>query len=210
MNGRLLASKGRRGALKDLAAQGSTQTPSLRFTGFPGPDKCGAYRPDRVAVETLSGGLLEQRDNPRLAFHHRSDRALWDDLHLAYYCGISLWNCLAAPFLLAKPGVEIEELASWHERNEAWRRLKAVFPVDVGALAREQIFYFDRNGLQRRADYAAIDTEDTLIAQYSSAHQSFSGIIVPTLHRGLLLQPDGTVVRSPPRLDIEIFDAQFE
>jgi len=210
INGARLASKGRRGALKELAAQGCTRTPSLIFTGFPAPDKCVAYLPERVVIETLGGVVLASRDNPRSAFRDHPDDAPWDDLHLAYYCGISIWNCLVAPFSLAEPDVKLEELAPWDERGETWRRLRAVFPGGTNSLNREQLFYFDRHGLQRRTDYAAIDAEGTLIAQYSWAHQAFSGIVVPTLHRGLILGPDGTVSRSPSHIDIEIFDVQFE
>lgn len=209
INGSVLASRGRRGALKELAAQGSTRMPSLHITGFPAPDRRGVYRSDRVTIETLDGVPVASRDEPRLAFHDRANGA-WDDLDLAYFCGISIWNCLAAPFLLAEPDVRVKEIAPWQERGETWQRLKAVFPAAVGTLAREQIFYFDQHGLQRRTDYVALDAENTSIAQYSWAHQSFSGTIVPTLHRGLILQPDGTVVRGPPRLDVEIFDIKFE
>ena len=210
VKGQLLACKTRHRTLEELAAQGCTRSPSLRLTGFPGIDKCVTYRPDRVIIETLSGAPLASLDNPMSAFPQQFVGALWDDLHVACFCGFSIWNCLTMPFLLSEADVKVEELASWAERNETWRRLRAVFPAGHGRPARERILYFDRRGLKRRTDYAAIDTVGTSIAQYSWAHQIFSGIVVPTLYRGLVLLPEGTVVRKPSRVEIEIFDVEFE
>jgi hypothetical protein len=210
IKGQLLACKSRHLVLKELVAEGCTRSPSFRLTGFPAIDKCVAYRPDRVIIETLSGTLLASREDPLLAFRQPFDGALWDDFHVACFCGLSIWHCLTAPFSLNEADVKVEELASWVERGETWRRLRAVFPIGRGMPDRELILYFDRSGLQRRTDYAAIDTAGTSVAQYSWAHQTFSGIVVPTLHCGLVLLPDGMVVRKPPRLEIEIFDAEFE
>jgi hypothetical protein len=210
INGRLLAWQGREGKLKDVVAEGSLHEPSVRLTGFTAPDKCGVYRPDRVAIERVDGTFLAARDNPRGAFPDHSDRASWDDLHLACFCGIYIWNCIAAPFLLATQAVEIDELGPWHERTETWWRFRAVFPASAGTFAQEQLFYFDQSGLQRRTDYAAIDDAGVRVAHYSWAHQPFSDIVVATLHRCLVLQPDETPVRKPSCVDIEIFDAAFE
>ena len=210
IQGQLLAGKSERRALKELVAQGCTRAPSLRLTGFPDVETCVAYRPDRVISETLGGTLLTSRDDPLHAFPQPFDGALWDDLHVACFCGHLIWHCLTAPFLLAEADVKTEELSSWAERGETWRRLKAVAPAGHGMPARELILYFDRSGLQRRTDHVAIDAAGTSVAQYSWAHQAFSGIVVPTLHRNLALLPDGVVVRKPPRLEIEIFDVNFE
>ena len=55
---------------------------------------------------------------------------------------------LAAPFLLATPDTRIREIGPWQERGETWQRLTALFPAGAGTMAREQTFYFDREGLQ--------------------------------------------------------------
>jgi hypothetical protein len=195
--------------LRELAAQGSTQISSLHITGLPAPDRRGVYRPHRVTIETPAGALAESRDQPRSAFQDRTQDT-WNELDLVYFCGISIWNCPAAPFLLAMPGTRNREIDPWQERGETWQRLTALFLAGAGTMAHEQTFYFDRDGLQRRTDYAALDQRNTMTAQYSWAHQQFSGIVVPTPHRGLILSPDGSVVRRPPRVDVEIFDVRFE
>ena len=210
MNGGQLEQRGRPGALKEVAAQGCTRKPWLRIAGFPAADKCVVYRPERMAIETLVGASLARLENPLAAIHNVADDGRWDDFQVGYFCSVLLWNCLVSPFLLSEPGVELEEVGPWTERQETWRCLRAIFPGELGAIAQEQSFYFDGNGLQQRVDYSAGDSGVTRLAKYSSAHQVFSGIMVPTLHRSLILETDGTVVRRRSHVDIEIFDAQFE
>jgi hypothetical protein len=211
IDGALLASKGKAGLLKDLVAEGCTHVQSLRLTGFTAPDRRCVYRPDQVAIEGLNGDLLQVRSNPRAAFLGHTDRTPWDDLHLAYFCGVLIWNCLTTPFLLAHPDVKIEELPSWREGGESWRRLRAVFPALIATHSPDQTFYFDREGLPRRLDYrTSASTGAAQIANYFSAHQEFSGIVVPTLHRAFRLGSDGAVITKPASVNIEIFDASFE
>ena len=209
IDGALLAQKGKGGLLKDIVAEGETHTQSLRITGFTAPHKCAIYRPDHVAIESLSGDILQACSSPRAAFLRHADHTPWNDLHLAYFCGCLLWNHLTVPFLLAHPDVKTEELPSPRERAEIWRRLRAVFPTSIATLSSEQIFYFDGSGLQRRTDFCATDALDSPFADYASAHQEFSGIVVPTLRRSLRLGPNGAVITKPAYVDVEIFDASF-
>ena len=208
IKGELVDKNGKAGLLSELVAEGSTRTQSLRVTGFIAPDKCCTYQPDRVAIENLDGTTLQDRGNPRAALH--SHCASWDDLDLAYCLGFSLWNYLTAPFLLAFPGVETEELSIWHENGETWRRLAAVMPPSIVTYSPRQTFYFDSAGLQRRLDYNAIDTNGPQIAEYFSAHQRFSGVIIPTLRRSAALRPHGSLDAKRSCVDIEVFDALFE
>ena len=101
----------------------------------------------------------------------------------------------------------VEELTPWRENTETWRRLRAQFPPRLVTLAPEQIFYFDETALQRRTDH---DLFGMKVAHSSWAHDSFGGIVVPTLRRTQTLRPDGTVIAKPVLLDVEIFDAVFE
>jgi hypothetical protein len=208
IKGELFDKNGKAGLLSELVAEGSTRTQSLRITGFIAPDKCCTYQPDRVAIENLDGTTLQDRGNPRAAWHSRCTS--WDDLDLAYFLGFSLWNYLTAPFLLALPGVETEELSIWHENGETWRRLAAVMPPSIVTHSPRQTFYFDSAGLQRRLDYNAIDTNGPQIAEYFSAHQRFSGVIIPTLRRSTALRPHGSLDAKRSCVDIEVFDALFE
>jgi hypothetical protein len=210
IGGALLARKGKAGLLREIVANGSIETQSVRLTGFRAPDEYATYRPYRVAIERLDGTVLQTRSDPRAAFPQDSEDASWDDLDLVYFSGLSVWNCLAIPFLLAHPEIRTEELAPLREGVEEWRRLRAIFPPSIATHSSAQIFWFDSDLLQRRSDYQLVAAGRPLVADYSSAHQNFSGITVPTLRRSLEIGHDGAVVPKPALIDIEIFDVSFD
>lgn len=207
IEGALFSRAGRPGGFKDMVAEGSTRSQSVRFTGFADPGKCGLYQPDCVTIESPEGNVLKSWCNPQQAFRDHARDTPWDESYLVFFCGFSVWNYLTTPFVLARPDIEIEELPPWHEHDQLWRRLRAVFPSGFVTHSPEQIFYFDATGLQRRTDH---DLLDARVAQYSWAHQEFGGVVIPTLRRSLNLQPDGTAIAKPALLDVEIFDASFE
>jgi hypothetical protein len=205
IGGNLFARAGHGSDFKDVIAEGSTCRQSVRFTGVSGGEKCGSFQPDAITVESLDGQILRTWPNPSLADIGKDTLA--DDLHLVFFCGVSIWNYLTTPFLLTRPDVEVEELPPWQEHSEFWRRLRARFPPDILTHSAEQVFYFDEKSLQRRTDHDLLGSK---VAHYSWAHQTFNGIVVPTLRRSLTLQPDGIAAPRPVLLDVEIFDALLE
>lgn len=196
------------GDLRDMVAEGSVRTQFVRFSGFIASDQCAAYSPDCVTIERLDGSVLACRRRAGERFPGEGNHQAWDDLDLAYFCGLSLWSCMTMPFVLLHPGVEADELPVWLERGQVWRRLRAVFPPEVVTCAHEQILCFDNVGLLRRVEYRV--AAGTSVVQHAWAHQSFSGITVPTIRRSLACQADGTVIARPALVDVEIFDARFE
>ncbi len=207
VGGTLLSSAGHAREFKDVTAEGSTRTQSVRFTGITGGEQSGSFQPDMITIESLEGELLRSWRNPNLGFLEVGAHALADELHLVFCCGMAIWSYLTSPFLLAHPDVVVEELSPWRENAETWRRLRAQFPPHIITLAPEQIFFFDENALQRRTDH---DLFGMKVAHSSWAHDSFGGIVVPTLRRAQTLRPDGTVIAKPVLIDVEIFDAVFE
>lgn len=197
-----------RGDLRDVVAEGSTQMQCVRFSGFIEADRCAAYTPELVTIERLDGSVVASRRRPGERFPGEDNHQAWDDLDLAYFCGLSLWNCMTMPFVLLHPGVKVEELPVWLERGQVWRRLRALFPPDIVTCAREQIVWFDNVGLLRRVEYRI--AAGASVMQYAWAHQPFSGITVPTLRRSLACRADGTVIARPALVDVEIFDARFD
>ncbi|MEZ2144111.1 hypothetical protein AAE026_17785 [Bradyrhizobium sp. DN5] len=207
VGGTLFSSAGHAREFKDVTAEGSTRTQSIRFTGITGGEHSGSFQPDAITIESLDGEVLRTWRNPSFASAEAGSAALADELHLVFFCGVAIWNYLTTPFLLADPDVVVEELTPWRESTQTWRRLRAQFPPRLVTLASEQIFYFDESALQRRTDH---DLFGMKIAHSSWAHDSFGGIVVPTLRRAQTLRPDGTVIAKPVLIDVEIFDAVFE
>ena len=210
ITGALLTAKCGTAQLKELAVEGSAQIQAVDITGFAGADLRALYRPDSVALEGPDGRRLQRRQATPEEFCDSLRSATWDQLQLAYYCGYLLWNHVALPFILADSDFEIMELAHSLQPGESLRRLSVVFPPRVVTHATAQTFYFDRQAHLRRLDYPAAHADSTQIAQMFSAHQRFSGILLPTLSRLLTVGADGVPVAKPPLLDIEIFDAEFE
>ncbi|HSZ50592.1 MAG TPA: hypothetical protein VK801_03400, partial [Caulobacteraceae bacterium] len=62
----------------------------------------------------------------------------------------------------------------------------------------------------RRTDFDIVCGEATPLVAYASAHQSFSGLTIPTLHRIVKRPPSGAPPQRNPVLDVEIFDAAFD
>ena len=207
VGGSLFSDAGHASEFKDVTAEGSTRTQSVRFTGITGGEQSGAFQPDAITIESLDGQVLRTWRNPSLAFPTNGTHALADELHLVFFCGVQIWNYLTTPFLLARHDVVVEELPPWQESRETWRCLRAQFPSRLINLASEQVFYFDENALQRRTDH---DLLGARVAHYSWAHESFGGIVMPTLRRTLTLRPDAVVIAKPVLIDVEIFDAVFE
>ena len=71
----------------------------------------GFFEPNRIAIQTESGRVVDSRDDPRSAFRGHTRQTPWDDLHLAYFSGYALWNYLTVPFFRTYPGFVTEELA---------------------------------------------------------------------------------------------------
>jgi hypothetical protein len=207
IGGTLFSGAGHAREFKDVTAEGSTRAQSVRFTGITGGEHSGSFQPDAITIESLDGEVLRSWPNPSLAFPEVDPQALADELYLVFFCGVAIWSFLTIPFLLAHPDVVTEELSPWQENAETWRRLRAQFPAHLMMLAPEQVFYFDESALQRRTDH---DLFGMKVADSSWAHDSFGGIVLPTLRRAQTVRPDGTVIAKPVLMDVEIFDAVFE
>jgi hypothetical protein len=210
ITGALCTARCRNARLKDLVVEGSTQTQELAITGFAVADLRVLYRSDWVALEGQdSGSLAERRASPE-DFRRGLQSPTWDNLQLAHYCGYLIWNYIATPFILAAPDFATKELRRSIAPGERLRQLRVEFPARIVTHARVQTFYFDQKGFLRRLDYPAAHDSHTQVAQMVSGHQRFSGILLPTLCRLLIIGADGVPVAKPSLLDLEIFDAHFE
>src|SRR6266702_1112706 len=58
VGGTLLSSAGHAREFKDVTAEGSTRTQSVRFTGITGGEQSGSFQPDMITIESLEGELL--------------------------------------------------------------------------------------------------------------------------------------------------------
>jgi hypothetical protein len=205
--GVLWASRGHPGAFDDVTVSIDAHAQRCSMDRLTGLDRRGVFTPDRVAIKTASGHLVEERRNPRASFDRSTDTP-WDDLHLAYFAGYAMWIYLTVPFLLDQPGFVAEELEPWEEDGETRRRLRVKFPTHVASHGPEQVFHFGPDGLLRRHDYTPEvligDSEHLAVAHYANDHKRYDGISFPTQRHPVALQPDGTTVPEPILVAIDI------
>src|SRR5438874_6055104 len=68
VGGRLFCSAGHAREFKDVTAEGSTRTQSVRFTGITRGEQSGSLQPDTITIESLDGEVLRSWRNPNLGF----------------------------------------------------------------------------------------------------------------------------------------------
>jgi hypothetical protein len=201
--------KGQDGVLRDVHVTVDLRKEWASHRPFGHPDRHSSFQPDRVAIETSSGDVVEERLNPRESFRGHVLDTPWDKLQLAYFAGYAMWTYLNTVFLFALPGVETEEIEPRKENGEAWRRLKVTFPADIATHSAEQTFYFDQRGLLKRHDYDVEISGGTPAAHYVAELKEVSGIRVPTKHTILGRQPDGSVAPTPLVVSIDVSEVEF-
>jgi hypothetical protein len=208
-SGALWKLKGQDGTLNDVHLTVDLRREWASHWPFVQANQHTSFQPDRVAIETSDGAVVEERFNPRESFRGHVLDTPWDNLQLAYFAGYAMWTYLNTPFLFALPGVETEEIQPWQENGEAWRRLKVTFPASIATHSAEQTFYFDQQGLLKRHDYDVDILGGTAAAHYVSELKEFSGIILLTRHTVFGRQPDGRSVPTPLVVSIDISEVEF-
>jgi hypothetical protein len=131
--------KGKAGVLDDVTVTVDLRNEKFSHWPFGSPDRRSRFEPQRVALENANGKVLEELLQPRSSFQEHTLETPWSDLQLAYFAGYAMWTYLNTPFLLARPGVESEEVEPWQEAGETWRRLKVRFPAHIATHGTEGI-----------------------------------------------------------------------
>ena len=208
VTGPLLAMNGVAGILGqtggDYVFRGDAYTQRVTISPFTPTGRHGVFVPDRTAIVTDDGHLIEERPNPRAHFAGYTRQSPWDELDLIYFVSYASWNYLTTPFLLARPDVTVDEGQPWQDDGQTWRSLQVVFPDTIATHTKEQVFYFDDRGLLRRIDYAVEILGSFPVAHYMDAYRECDGIMVPTRRRVFARQPDGRADRSNMSLAIDV------
>jgi hypothetical protein len=176
---------------------------------FTGRDLHSVLEPNRVAIESLAGEVVEERLNPRQSFAGHTLETPWDRLQLAYFAGYAMWTYLTTPFIFAFPGVTSEEIEPWQENVESWRRLLVSFPDTIATHSRQQTFYFDKAGILRRHDYDVEIAGGSQGAHYVFDHKIVDGILVPTKRTVFVRQADNTPDHNIRTVTIELREIVF-
>lgn len=157
---------------------------------YDAPDHRMIFIPKRVVIEDNAHEIVAQLDNPRAAFDGYGLYNYWDLVHQAYFNGYALWTYLSTPFSLAFPGVQVKEVAPWHEDGEIWRVLQVKYPPAIASHSADQSFYFGPDFLLRRQDYHIDVSNNTHVAHYVSDFIEVQGFRFPTRRHAYLRNPD--------------------
>jgi hypothetical protein len=177
---------------------------------FGAADKRMNFTPARVMVETLEGAMVSERKDPLAAFKGHQMNTHWDALNYAYFNGEALWTYFTTPFLLASPGVEVEETEPWTEGAETWRVLRAHFPSTIATHSEVQDFFFGDDLLLRRHDYNMDIAGGFGAAQLTSDYTEVQGIRLPTKRRAHTRGPDRRPVLDMLMVRMDISAVTFK
>ena len=207
--GGLWALKGHAGVLDDVYARASLHQERESHHPFGAPDRLSTFTPERVAIETTNGDVVETLEQPRASFAGHTLETPWTTLQLAYFVGTAMWTYLTQPFTYALPGFEITELEPWRENGEEWRRLRVVWPGYLATHSASQTLYVGEDGLIRRHDYDVEIQGGSEGAHYISDYTQVAGIMVPTKHRIYPRTPDGQALTEPLLVSIDLSEITF-
>lgn len=187
LGGPFWGARGWPGVLEDTTVAIDPHRQHLTLAPFGTPDGFAEFQvgPERIAIRSGDGRLVEERLAPRDSFPKVFDpfRTPWDAVQVAYFTSAAVWNYLATPFVFVQPGVEAVEIEPWAEGVQTWRRLAVTFPGSIANHNPRQVFYYDEAFMQRRMDYSPEVTGSPPVAHYTHDPKTFDGFVFPTRRR---------------------------
>ena len=168
--------------------------------------------PERVAITTRDGRLVEERINPRESFPTTfvDISTPWDAIQVAYFTSAAVWNYLTEPFAFTQPGVEAREIGPWTEDGQTWRRLAVTFPKTIANHNTDQFFYYDDAFMQRRMDYSPDVTGSPPVAHYTHNYKTFDGFVFPTRRLVHLHDANGVANQRFAPITIDVATVKVE
>jgi hypothetical protein len=201
--------KGHGGMLDEVDVEIELKRQWTSHAPFGAPDRRTAVTPQRAAIETAEGAVVDALDDPRASFAGFGLETQWSDLQLAYFVGYAMWNYLTLPFAFAEPGFEFEELPAWEENGERWHRLRVTYPDTIATHSRVQTFYVGADFRLRRHDYDVDINGGTPAVHYFSDYATVDGVNLPTRHLIYVRNPDGGHSTDPLVVSIVVSDVRF-
>ncbi|MGD9621481.1 MAG: hypothetical protein AB7G47_13715 [Mycolicibacterium sp.] len=181
---------------------------------FPREGLRGVFDHGSVRIEDSHGNVTVSRDRPRPLFFGMAGirrNIRWDALDSVYFGGYAMWCYLTAPYLLTRPGIQVEDGPDWQENGETWRRLDVRFPPEIDTHSPDQTYYFDSAGQLRRHDYVAqVVGRWAKTAHYSADPVEADGLVFATRRWVRPIGLGNRPLRLPTLVSIRISDIVVE
>lgn len=159
----------------------------ITLAPFPRHGQIGVFEPSRVCIEADDGGLFESRAAPGTVTRSMRHWLVWDTLDVLFVAGVTLWQCLLFPWLLARSGTNEETNADSAETAATIR-----FAADLPLVAHEQRFVTDAMGVVQRIEYAPVAYGGWLrVSQVMDRYEAIDGLLLPTRQALHPLLPGG-------------------
>jgi hypothetical protein len=208
------AARGWPNVYSDLTVRLDPHREHVTFEPFTTPNLMSVLDvgPERVAIATRDGQIVEERLNPRRSFPAPfvASSTSWDAIQVAYFTSAAVWNYLTVPFVFTRPDVVVREISPWTVDGSMWRRLAVTFPKTLASHNAEQLFYFDGAFMQRRMDYSPDVTGNPPVAHYTHDHKKFDGFVFPTRRLVHLHDKSGVADQRFAPITIDVSEVAVE
>jgi hypothetical protein len=201
--------KGKAGLLSDGVFEANIHEQQTSYHSLANPDINSQWDPEKIILNNAAGTVPRTLRNPRQSFGGEVLESQWNEFQPLYFCNYAFWTYLTAPFNFKLPGYQVKELSPWEQDNETWRRLEVTFPEYIQTHNSVQVFYYDKDFLLKRHDYAPDILQGFPSSQYVWDFKDFMGIMVPVSRRIYMRNEDSTYNPEPVMVSIDVLDVEF-
>lgn len=180
-----------------------------RTEPFGNPDWHMIYTPQRVVIESQTGAIIAEQENPRETFAGHTWETAWNPLQLAYFNGYAMWTYYNLPFLLGEPGFTFTDVSPVTQDGHLLNGIKVRFPQNVHTHSPEQDLYFDEAGLLRRQDYQVDVAGGARASHLIYDYIDVQGLKLPTRRRVYMRNADGSLQCDKMPVSIDLFDFEL-
>ena len=184
--GPILVTKFKSPWLSNITANIFTDKPYVSLHNFPQEGHTGIFDGFTVCIYNANDQIYCERNYTHDDELSNKPRLHWDHLDMIYFLGNALWNSSCSPYIFHNKGFECHQGADFINRDGSiLSSLHVRYPTHIPTHSRQQIFYFDQQGLLKRHDYNA-DTSSPFASgsHICGEHKTFDGLTFPT-HRSV-------------------------
>ncbi len=164
--------------LRDVEVTADVRQSRLTLAPFPRAGQLGVFEPSRVYIQSDAGEMIAERPAPGTVTRSMAHWMFWDTLDVLFVAGITAWQSLLFPWLLARSGVTEQPGSAGIADGD--RCVRVGFPADLPLVAHEQVFHADATGLVERIDYAPVAYAGWVrVCHVMEEFDAFDGLVLP-------------------------------
>ncbi len=184
--------------LPNIVANIFTDKPYVSIHDFPEQGHTGIFDGFDVYIYNENDIIYTERNYANNTQLRSKPRLHWDHLDLIYFIGNGLWNYCCSPYIFSQHGFECRQGSDYRDADgSVLSTLHVRYPSHIPTHSRQQVFYFDQQGLLKRNEHKAEATSAIAIgSHYSRDYKNVEGLelatrrtVFPQLWNGTTLRP---------------------